>query len=756
MVKIDSRAEPVREQTGQDIRSGAGAACLTARGNMDFPLQTVASGIQAGIAPVQFMDSIRAGNRQLGNRTFLHWVESLHAVPREKDTYRVVAQGVQGPDCLPAHTVPLQFGPKKHRRKKQPVTEDIAKSAARPQAQVTEAIVVAPAKTELSMREKELFKCCIQGNAARLKRLIRQVHVDFNVASPEGTLLCFAVYNGHTDVVRLLLSAPGINVHLATANGFTPLYLAIQQNHDEIVRLLLAQHGINVNLGELSGVTPLHLAASCGYEEFVRLLLANPGINVNPRKPNGATPLFIAAQNNRPGIVDLLLKHGADTNLGLLEDGSVPLMIATRRNNIEVVRLLLQQPDILVDRVTTMGVTALCIASGWGHDEIASLLLGKGADPDVLTNVGTGPLHTACIYRHPTTLSILLDAGADTQQKVSVAGREFTVYEIARLMGHQKLISLLEEHQLHNPAPAARLETLSLEDELPWSTPPATPPPEWSTPPSTPPPGWPSLPTVMPVPSPSADVAEIRPGEATSITSGTPDSPIAGATRPADTAQATIAAEAPKPDVPASQPAQAETQSTLAASKRALINEVLKKLDNETLEPVEGIRLMVDVNAAANIDMLCVMYNRLAGMERQRARARRHISVRHEMPAAGSQSVLPHTLSPGYALGKRQNLDADAAEGEIRQHLPPACHRFVNQAVNDMEFGRGKPTSGYPGLLHASAGVPGVGSCSVFYYADAARNLIRIVGIGHHLDAETYRLDYATGELRGCHTLRLS
>ena len=71
----------------------------------------------------------------------------------------------------------------------------------------------------------------------------------------------------------------------------------------------------------------------------------------------------------------------------------------------------------------------------------------------------------------------------------------------------------------------------------------------------------------------------------------------------------------------------------------------------------------------------------------------------------------------------------------------------MSQAVNDMEFGRGKRTSGYGELWHVSAGIPGVGSCSVFYYLDAARNRIRIVGIGHHVERAAYRLDYAAEEL---------
>ena len=76
--------------------------------------------------------------------------------------------------------------------------------------------------------------------------------------------------------------------------------------------------------------------------------------------------------------------------------------------------------------------------------------------------------------------------------------------------------------------------------------------------------------------------------------------------------------------------------------------------------------------------------------------------------------------------------------------------------VNDMEFGRGKPTSGYPGLWHVSAGISGVGSCSVFYYLDGSGEWIRIVGIGHHAGRATYRLDYADEDLGDSRrTLRL-
>ena len=43
------------------------------------PLQTLAADLSGDASPQQFMDSINAGNRQLGNRAFLHRVGQLHA-----------------------------------------------------------------------------------------------------------------------------------------------------------------------------------------------------------------------------------------------------------------------------------------------------------------------------------------------------------------------------------------------------------------------------------------------------------------------------------------------------------------------------------------------------------------------------------------------------------------------------------------------------------------------------------------------------
>ena len=114
-----------------------------------------------------------------------------------------------------------------------------------------------------------------------------------------------------------------------------------------------------------------------------------------------------------------------------------------------------------------------------------------------------------------------------------------------------------------------------------------------------------------------------------------------------------------------------------------------------------------------------------------------------------SMAPAPAVTAPTFVLGEKTGMDADRAEKEIKEQVEQAHRRFVSQAVNDMEFGRGKPTSGYPGLWHASAGISGVGSCSVFYYSNEETRQVRIVGIGHHVGGAAYRLTYAAEGLGG-------
>ena len=579
-----------------------------------------------------------------------------------------------------------------------------------------------------------------RATVGRFRRLLRHGNADINMGMSEfGTLLCMAAYVGHTGIARELLSMPGIDVNLAGYAGSTPLYLAAQLGHVKVVELLLAERDINVNLATNRGETPLHVAIVHGRPSIVRLLLAADGINVNStmledhstplhyasflrhediagllldmpeidtsrRTVEGATAVYIATQLGFHGIAEQLVRRGADVNLALPK-GTTALQVAIDAGDIRMVRILLRAPGILVNQATHRGAVPLGMAARTGHKDIARLLLRHGADPNIICAGGFTPFQIACLYGSTAIVQMLLHAGAGMDVDVKDTegeGLGQTPYYLAELGGHREVMSVLAAHRrrreaaLHRPGQQPATEVTGEDTE--------TPPVE------------------------SGTTSEGEAGAATVHVSPVP----------------------PAPSPPGEAASQTEPPTPLAQAKEALRQEVLGKLRADNFDMHEGIQLLIAVNAAIDMDELCTLYNQLAHIERQKERARRRGRRGRRFGLVAGGAAAPGQSEPVtlvFALEERTGLDADAVEVEIKHHLDQAYHRFVSQAVNDMEFGRGKPTSGYPGLWHVSAGVPGVGSCSVFYYLEESGERIRVVGIGHHVRRAAYQLDYASAEL---------
>ena len=590
--------------------------------------------------------------------------------------------------------------------------------------QPAEKAVIASFRSVLNPREMEIFKCCMIGDVRKLRQRLNFGSVDINMAIPEATLLCYAAYHGHVAIVRELLSVPGIDVNLAQHFGGTPLYLAAQRGHATVVDLLLSARAINPNLAVLVGATPLCVAAEKGYEAIVESLLKFPSIQVDACRDDGVTPLLMATQKGNPGVVELLLRADARVNV-TFADATAPLHVAVNNGNFDVAEVLLRSPEIRVNQRTETLVTALAVACRHGHKELVRLLLENGADPNMVNDVGIAPLHLVCLLGYTEIAERLLNAGADQDVRMRTE-EQFTPFQLTRLGGQKQIMVLLDKKRrqkvervhMEELSPCLRPQGQALQDQ-----------PEQA--------------------APLPQAHEIATAEPAPL----PESGVGGGPEPAGTEQ-TEAASAAYPDTaPDSPPRSAKPQSPLERAKTEFIGTVLEKLRNDWLDPLDGIRLLEQVNMVADLDGLCVIFNRLAGIERKKFRSGRR-QLWRGVPAA---EAAPADAGPcGFALGERQGLDAEAVEDEIKRHLAQSYYQFVRQAVNDMEFGRGKLTAGYPGLLHASAGIAGVGSCSVFFYTQPEGKLIRIVGIGHHLDRGTYRLDYAAAELRGLRTIRLS
>jgi ankyrin repeat protein len=190
--------------------------------------------------------------------------------------------------------------------------------------------------------------------------------------------LFLAATKGHLGAVEACL-AQGANLNQPNKDGFAPLNAATCNGHTEIVKLLLEQPSIEINQPDKYGYTPLTNAAAIGHTEIVKLLLKQPGIEINQPDKDGATPLAYAARYGHTEAMSLLLKQpGIDINQPN-KDGFAPLNAATRNGQTEAVSLLLKQPGIEINQPTKGGYTPLNAATFFGYDEIIQLLKAANA-----------------------------------------------------------------------------------------------------------------------------------------------------------------------------------------------------------------------------------------------------------------------------------------------------------------------------------------------------------------------------------------
>ena len=129
-------------------------------------------------------------------------------------------------------------------------------------------------------------------------------------------------------------------------------------------------------------------AAALGRETAASQLLAADPLLANAVAPDGHVPLGLAAFFGHLAIVKLLLAHGADVTAAARNDMKVqPLHAAVAARNIECVTAILDAGADTNARQQA-GYTALMGAASAGRDDLADLLLARGADPALVSDDG--------------------------------------------------------------------------------------------------------------------------------------------------------------------------------------------------------------------------------------------------------------------------------------------------------------------------------------------------------------------------------
>jgi ankyrin repeat protein len=274
-----------------------------------------------------------------------------------------------------------------------------------------------------------------KGHLEMVKLLINN-GADVNAGARRGypawTPLCFAAYKGREEVVKLLISR-GAEVNAAGKEEFhiSPLHLAIFSKKEGLIRLLI-EKGANVNAPDYRGYTPIYVAIDLGFPEVARRLIAN-GADVNWNDSYGPTPLHYTVyyrKRSRKKIARLLLENGADVN-AVTRYGLNVLHFAAYGGFKECAAMFLEKgvsvnnTDVLKDTPLKKAIwkghkgmvrflLSLHTAAREGHmDEVASLVEKYPQLLNSRDEEGKTPLHHAVENNEIEIAKLLIGRGAD-------------------------------------------------------------------------------------------------------------------------------------------------------------------------------------------------------------------------------------------------------------------------------------------------------------------------------------------------------
>jgi len=187
---------------------------------------------------------------------------------------------------------------------------------------------------------------------------------------------------GSVELVNELLACEA-NPNEPDILGWTAFYGACFEGHTEVVELLLNDKRININKAETSlGQTPFNVACRNGHIETVKLLLNDKRVNINEENYQSSTPFLVACQNDHIGIVKLLLKdQRIDVNKSNIF-GQSPFYQACEKGRRDIVKLLLSDKRIDINKASG-GITPLMVSCFWGNLEIVRYILASGRGVDL-------------------------------------------------------------------------------------------------------------------------------------------------------------------------------------------------------------------------------------------------------------------------------------------------------------------------------------------------------------------------------------
>ncbi|KAH8696360.1 putative ankyrin repeat-containing protein [Talaromyces proteolyticus] len=188
------------------------------------------------------------------------------------------------------------------------------------------------------------------------------------------------------------------------------LHLAAFNGHNDMVSVLVINEKYVIDQADNTNMNALRWACLRGHSNIVQILLAE-GTDVNGQGGNYGNALQAASFGGHFDIIQQLLDKGADVNAQGGKYGNA-LQAASYRGHLNIVQQLLDKGADINAQGGEYG-NALQAASCGGDLHIVQQLLSKGADVNAQGGKYGNALQTASLRRHLNIVQQLLNKGAD-------------------------------------------------------------------------------------------------------------------------------------------------------------------------------------------------------------------------------------------------------------------------------------------------------------------------------------------------------
>ncbi|KFY32742.1 hypothetical protein V495_08780 [Pseudogymnoascus sp. VKM F-4514 (FW-929)] len=273
------------------------------------------------------------------------------------------------------------------------------------------------------------IRYAIEGNAQDLfEELLHHPTTNLGDRDRQGqTLLHSIVYTASIEQISQVTNViHDVDLNIQDFNGFTPLHLAILTERTEVVRKLLTVPGVRLDVADKQGRTPFTLATYWGFRVMALALIEHSQAFPVP-EANKLSGLVYAAIHQQKDFCTSLLEMSSYRNLEYHMDlsGKCILHHAAINNWGDVLDscLRLGKPSIEINQMDHSGRSAMHYAATLGNVDSCLVLVRHGANLTLQDRNGRTSAQAAADAGFKDVLMVLLKSGRVNPNQCDLQGR---------------------------------------------------------------------------------------------------------------------------------------------------------------------------------------------------------------------------------------------------------------------------------------------------------------------------------------------